>query len=103
MDVLDCSSHKCIFVLVIDNYELGRTLPIPTWIKSTPSLIGESSFPCRADVSNFAASRVKDRLLIEKNGVETLLEILKHQTDVTANDIIANTVICILYTQTLTQ
>jgi hypothetical protein len=48
---------------------------------------------------NLVASRVKDRLLIEKNEEETLLEILKHLTVVTANDMIANAVICIFRTE----
>ena len=73
-------------------------VPIPTWIKLTPSDIGESSLLCKSAVLNFVASREKDRPLVEKSEEETLLEILKHLTDVTANDIIVNTVICILET-----
>ena len=73
-------------------------VPIPTWIKLTPSVIGESNLLCKSAVLNFVASREKDRPLVEKSVEETLLEILKHLTDVTANDIIANTVICILDT-----
>lgn len=42
---------------------------------------------------------MKDRLLIEKNEEEALLEILKHLTVVTANDMIANAVICIFCTE----
>jgi hypothetical protein len=77
----------------------GGPLPIPISIKSTPSLIGDISFPCKSAVLNLVASRVKDRLLIEKNEEETLLEILKHLTVVTANDMIANAVICIFCTE----
>lgn len=71
-------------------------VPIPTWIKLTPSVIGESSLLCKSAVLNFVASREKDRPLVEKSEEETLLEILKHLTDVTANDIIVNTDICII-------
>ena len=47
---------------------------------------------------NLVASREKEHLLTEKNEKETFLEKLKHLTDVTANDMIAKAVICILYT-----